>query len=248
MKVTFFGDWHKNNNYAFKALRRVAITEGIPDFYLHVGDFGIYPHSRFLAGVNHILKEQETEMWVVPGNHENYDYLATFEKDARGLIALGEKLFALPRGYHWNWAGVDFAALGGAFSIDRRWGIKNKHWWDDELITQEEFEKTLAIPNIDVLITHEGPWLPHRGVNWQLSRWEERMSKKQRDYLAQLIVKKNIKLNVHGHHHLHYTKKLRQCQVIGLSEDGKSINDNRFTLDLIEFKKSLAILEGNKNG
>lgn len=239
MKICFFGDWHKNNNYAYKALHRQRIQRGIPDKYVHLGDFGIYPNSRFLSSVNLLLQEQNTEMWVVPGNHENYDYLATFPQDERGLISLGSNLFALPRGYKWQWHGVRFAALGGAFSIDRPWGRKNVHWWDEELITEEEFQKTIAGDEaIDILVSHEAPWLSGAGIDWKLSRWQERTSKRQRDYIAKTIVQKQVKLNLHGHHHHRYSRMLGACEVQGLSEDGKSIEANSFVLDLEEFRKT----------
>lgn len=244
MKICFFGDWHRNNNYAYKALHRQRIQDGIPDRYVHLGDFGLYPNFRFLPSINKILSEQNVEMWVVPGNHENYDFIKQLPFDERGLQQVESNLFVIPRGHKWEWAGVRFGALGGAFSIDRRWGRKNVHWWEEELITHEDFQKTLAGDDIDIFVSHEAPWLPSLGIDWELSRWQERTSKRQRDYIARVILEKDVKLHLHGHHHHQYSKWLRNCEVRGLSEDGKSITGNKLVLDLDEFKKARLESEG----
>lgn len=242
-KIVFFGDWHGVGSYAEKTLYRTDRTLD-PDIYLHLGDFGFSTYGNYSNRVDTVLKNLGKELWVTPGNHENYDLLKSFPYDNRGLQQVGEKLFVIPRGYSWEWNKVRFASLGGAYSIDRPWRTLGKTYWLEEEITEEDFQKTLQNEDFQVLLSHEAPFFPPgRGddsLSYKLTRKEKRQSKKGRDKIARIIIEKNVKLNLHGHHHVKYERHLKNCRVIGLDCDGSSLDNNRFMLDLDDFKESLS--------
>lgn len=238
-EIVFFGDWHGNTRYAEKSLYRLDNARNLPDAYIHVGDFGFWRRYRFHHAVNEVLRRQDREMFVVLGNHEDYDYLEEItELDDRGFYHVLDNLFIVPRGHHWTWNDVTLVGMGGAYSIDRKWRSYRKSWWPQETIKQEDFEKTVAKP-ADILVTHEAPWLPQgkvKRLQW-LTRQEDRESKRGRDYVARAILETGAKLNVHGHHHVFYEKMLKKCRVVGLANDGHPYNTNSFRVNLEDFKR-----------
>ncbi len=242
--VVFFGDWHGNWKYALKALRALHEDGSSFTHYVHLGDFGLEDNSDHCFRVNQFMENLGKEMWIVPGNHENYGWLEAQPLDSRGLIVIANNLYAIPRGYRWEWAGVTFAGLGGAYSIDRRWRVKNKGWWPQEVITEEDFNRVVNGGQVDVLVTHDGPWLPPFSRNrfhW-LTRYDKRASKRNRDYIIKTILAINPKLTLHGHHHYAYIRKWGDHQIVGLGSDGFDYSLNRFVLDLSTFSKEGTIL------
>lgn len=239
--VTFFGDWHGAHRYTTKALYRMRNDNRLSDALVHVGDFGFSRHGRYENMVDEILKNLDREMIVVPGNHEDYDWLETLPYDDRGFQVVGERLFVAPRGHRWVWGGVTFGALGGAYSVDRRFRSKGRSWWPQEEITREDFEKTVAGGPLDVLVSHEAPWVPParsdgEKLPFTLSRSEERQSKKGRDFVARAVVETAPKLHVHGHWHRYYERMLRDTTVVGLDCDGAPFLWNSLTVNLEDLK------------
>lgn len=240
-KVIFFGDWHGVGKYTSKALYRLKNSGEIPDGLVHVGDFGFSTRDRYVNLVNTILKDLDREMLVVPGNHEDYDYLDALPFDDRGFQVASSNVFVVPRGHRWEWSGVTFAGLGGAYSVDRRFRSRGRSWWPQEEITEDDYLKTVAGGPVDVLVTHEAPWRPPTRsrdgeLPFSLSRKEERQSKKGRDLVARTIVATTPKLHVHGHWHRYYEKMFRDTTVVGLDRDGAPYLWNSLLVDLEDLK------------
>lgn len=240
-EVVFFGDWHGAGRYTEKAMYRLKNSGKVPDAFVHAGDFGFSKRDRYVNLVNTVLKVLDREMFVVPGNHEDYDYLDTLPLDDRGFQIAGSNLFVVPRGHRWEWGGVTFAGLGGAYSVDRRFRTLGKSWWPQEEITEEDYLKTVSGGHVDVLVTHEAPWRPpERGFDgklpFTLSRSEERQSKKGRDFVARALVATTPRLHVHGHWHRYYERMFRDTVVVGLDCDGAPYLHNALTVDLEDLK------------
>lgn len=244
---TAFGDWHENEGYALKALHTMAVEIQTPDVYLHVGDFGIFRPNQinFCKSVDDALVKQDREMWVTDGNHENHEYISMLPFDDRGLKVLGKNLFVLPRGYRWVWNDVRFASLGGAFSVNKHDLRKGIDWWAEETITQGDFIRAIeGEADVDILITHDSPVLPpgsneimpHDGL-YNLTEYEIEEADQNRQFIAEMVRIRNVKLNIHGHHHFRYNNTFEdRCKVIGLDKDNGPLEKNRVTINLENFK------------
>lgn len=175
MKIGILGDTHGNGNWTVFALwcfYKAGITKVI-----QVGDFGIYKQSaKFLKRVNATAELTGIEVYVVPGNHENWDYIA--ERLALGVNDEGwgnlrtGNLFLAPRVHSWEWDGVKFGSLSGAPSVDRAWrtadqrqlpnpnrvpGYYDLLWYPEEMPTWEHVEEFSKLGHLDVMVAHDAP-------------------------------------------------------------------------------------------
>jgi hypothetical protein len=177
--VGFAGDWHGTTPWALQRLQAFA-AEGVTHIY-HVGDFGLWPGvdgETFLRKVNKAATEHGQTLFVVPGNHENYDQIARMTADADGWLVLDlyPALKFAPRGHVWLDGEVRFAALGGAGSVDRNIRVEGKTWWPEEAITCENVDTLVSNvtahgwDRVDVLLTHDAPAGVHR-PGGQLPAW-----------------------------------------------------------------------------
>jgi hypothetical protein len=165
-KIGILGDTHMNRRWVLYALNKFY-REGITKI-IQVGDFGIYNHAAgqyFFKDVRVALERYGQTLYVVEGNHEDYDYLETFEVQGDGFRHLRHNILVPARGHRWEWDGVSFVALGGAPSVDRSWRIEDqrgtrKLWWAQEAITPEDVAKTIDGGYADVMIGHDAPFVP----------------------------------------------------------------------------------------
>jgi len=70
VKLLIFSDIHGNH----QALERLAATEA--DYYFAAGDLANW--SRGLEPCGEILKKRAANLYVIPGNHESADQIASF--------------------------------------------------------------------------------------------------------------------------------------------------------------------------
>lgn len=243
MLIGFFGDWHGNTHYAQRILHRISLNEKMtkPDIYIHVGDFGFFNDNqgkKFVKVVEEELAKQDREMWVVLGNHEDYHLTATYPFDERGLQKVSDHLYIVPRGYAWEWNKVKFGALGGAYSVDRKWRKLNESYWLEEEITEADYLKTMENGPYHVLVTHDTAFLPNEKPSEFVSEADELASAVSRRYVKDVLLNHQVKLNIHGHHHKFYEKEILngQTHVVGLACDGSPFDKNYYVLDLDLFK------------
>lgn len=133
---------------------------------LSVGDLGI-DAGHFTKRIDLTLRARDQYLLVTPGNHEDYDRLADAPRDAAGMIVLGQRLRALPRGYRWSMGGLAFGSLGGATSVHTWMGA-----WHPEHIQHDDVAHLLrsprartgetdiartTLPRLDVVVAHEVP-------------------------------------------------------------------------------------------
>lgn len=253
VKVTFAlaGDWHGDTQWAVAVIHRLA-GEGVTTIY-QLGDFGLFPGPsgrKYLDKVAKACNESGVRLVVVPGNHDDYNRIATMHLDTEGWLKfpnpLYDNIFFAPRGHTWIESDYRFAALGGAGSVDRNLRVEGKSWWPGEEITQEDCNtlvKNVADrgwDRLDVLLTHEAPAGPRLqsmfdGYNrpaWftieiEHACWTQRL--RMRDAVD--IVKPY--LNVHGHWHykskhvisgVDSTRTDYECTVMGLANEGSLAN------------------------
>ena len=164
----FAGDWHGDGYWADAVIRELA-KRGIKRIY-QLGDFGLMPGpegKKYLLTLAKALLETNMKLYIVLGNHDDYDRVATMKPDKDGWLKLSDPAYAsmyfAPRGHTWQESGLNFAALGGANSVDRLLRVEGVSWWPGEEITEEDCETLISnVKNrkwerVDVLLTHEAP-------------------------------------------------------------------------------------------
>lgn len=168
MKIGILGDTHMQTNWTLFALWKMH-KEGITKC-IQVGDFGIsqtHAGARFLDAVNAAATQYGIDLYVIPGNHEDWVWINELTGDERQVWAnLRPNIYLAPRGIRWEWDGVTFVALGGAPSIDRAWRVEDQKyikdpkqhlWFPGEMITWEDVEYVAAGGHADVMIGHDAP-------------------------------------------------------------------------------------------
>lgn len=220
MRVLAVGDIHGNDRF-FARMCKEAVEQGCEGL-LNVGDFGFWEHyeegKSFLKWVERQLTEKDLWCWWLDGNHENHPLLwKTYGHDPHSIVQMRDHLFYLPRGYRWEWDGLKFLAVGGAYSVDKDDRVPGKSWWPTECIRDQDVEFAVSgsyKPNsphlepVDVLFSHDCPW----GVDIPTLRAYQKnifpRSKENREKLERVVKATRPKLVVHGHYHDSYSDRL----------------------------------------
>lgn len=258
MKIGILGDTHGSAHTILAALRKF-FSDDI-DTIIQVGDFGFWPGkhgSTFLAYVNTLLGKNGQTMYVVPGNHEDYDQIKNFPIREDGWAVAREHILVAPRGHHWTWDGRTFLALGGAPSVDRAWRVQGqrmgqgKLWWPEEDITQEDIDKTIAVGHVDVMVAHDAPYgvlqVEKHIFGNPLGFYEDdlKYALAGRNKMAYVVDMIRPKLFFHGHYHTKIDDKLtifneasRRYDVVrvkGLAADGSPASQGILDLETLKF-------------
>lgn len=239
MKVAFAGDWHGNGYWAREAIKYAA--EQGAEIIVHLGDFG-YDFTRdYRQTVEAALRRAGLTLQFVDGNHENFPKLyGDWSIGDDGRREISPRVHHLPRGYRWEWDGVKFLALGGAFSVDRRWRELGTSWWTEETITEEDMQRCMADGETDILISHDTPagyaipgtagnvsWIPHDALE---------QAYEHRRRLAEVVDVVAPKVIFHGHYHSAYQRRVEYgygpASIYGLDCDGSSLRTNIQVVDL----------------
>lgn len=244
--VGFAGDWHGNLPWANRALSFFA-REGVTRIY-HVGDFGLWPDragKRYLLELHAAAVRNDQELFIVLGNHEDYDRVAYMRTDEDGWLYLKNypRFRFAPRGHVWLDGDTRMGALGGAGSIDRNLRTEGTSWWPGEEITEADCHALVTNvaaqdwDRLDVLLTHEAPaGLRRLGLQprpvWitpevEHDCWTQRV--RLRDAVDQV---RPLTL-IHGHWHEWHNDKIEgstpdgidyETEVYGLTCDGMPRN------------------------
>lgn len=213
--VAFIGDVHMEAQATITALK-YASNWHHADVAVQVGDFGWNLDAKFLKAVEEYLQIKNMYLFYLPGNHEDYNKLYSYPLDEFGTRPITERIINLPRGFRWNWNGVDYMALGGAHSIDklyRKTGGPNQTWWPQERITDEEAAYASREGNVDIMLTHDCP----TGINipgitkGDTTYWPKVMvdeSNASRDTVRRVVDAVRPKRLICGHYHVRHTDKL----------------------------------------
>lgn len=248
--VGLAGDWHANLPWALRALEEFANAD--IDTVYQVGDFGVWPGARghrYLSSVNATCERLGIDLFVVPGNHEDYAQINAWPVDEAGWIIHPDlpMIRYAPRGHVWTDSGVSFGALGGAISIDKMLRIEGQTWWPEEDLTADEVERFIAnaaaLPNrLDVMLTHDAPSGVRRGgvTPSYLSPEIEHQARKFRLMLRDAADGAAPRWLVHGHWHMFVRDEFQglsmrnseyETQVLGLHMDDHE--GNAVSADLI---------------
>lgn len=142
--------------------RHIAHNDEKNIAYIQVGDFGIgfygidEEHNR-LKQLNSILNDNESDLYVMRGNHDDP---AWFKDDGNNKISdikLGLNRIVFVSDYTViNIDGENILFVGGAISIDRIPRRKDDSWFVDEEFFLDR-EKLQSLEGIDRVVTHTCP-------------------------------------------------------------------------------------------
>lgn len=216
--VGLAGDWHGNTRWAVSCLKMFSDAD-IKTVY-QVGDFGLWPGARGAAYLSYVLGACEKlgmTLWIVPGNHEDYDQIVDPEDPEGGterqVLGSGDgwEVAVLPRGYGWEFGGRKFVALGGAPSIDYQMRTEGASWWPAEMIRESDLERLPRSEGADVMLTHDAPDGGTEAVQKiintppHLSMWSEsglRYAREGRMLMNRAVEIVKPAVFVHGHMHV----------------------------------------------
>jgi Icc-related predicted phosphoesterase len=242
MRILVVGDVHGNTVFMRSAIERASVR-GI-NTILQVGDFGYWPHTKsgenFLKDLERFAAERNVTVWWIDGNHENHEWLGLKHRSEDGTVKISEHCRYLPRGHRWEWNGVHFGALGGAFSIDWRARVPMVSWWPQEVVHLRDVDRLGSDP-LDVLVTHDHPAGFDLPTDFSLRPADQAVSDEQRLLLREALDQTNPSLLLHGHWHHRHTTQLRRenaptvlVEGLGCDSDGE---DAFLELDLAHLIK-----------
>lgn len=237
-RIAFVADWHGSASWGVSAIEYAA--EHGADVILHLGDFGYRFESRFLRALTAALNRADMPLLFIDGNHESYPTLLRYPIRGNGLRQLTDRIWHLPRGFRWDWAGRRFLALGGAHSVDRPWRTPQVSWWPQETITTAEAEHAIAGGVADVLLSHDCPdGVDIPGLRPDRFPAAEIRAADQHRRVLRAVVDEVRPLAVwHGHYHQAYERIVDfgwgPMSVRGLDCDGTSMAANVTVIDLAD--------------
>lgn len=220
------GDIHGKYNEVLIFINKYDIKNAA---ILILGDFGIgfkHPLAEIskLNKFNTKLKESNTTVFVVRGNHDDPSYFYC-EKYNTSHIKFVSDYSVL------NINDMNILCVGGAVSIDRTSRKKytegyGRDWWFDEIF-KLDLEKIKTLKNIDVVITHSSPSFAYPYIKKDFDEWLEKdeylktdIESERNDIAAlynNLIENNNIKKWYYGHFHSHNEMCYDNTQFICLS-------------------------------
>jgi len=217
MRILLVGDTHANQMAMSLALNHAVHIQA--DAIFQVGDFGYWPrieHGRnFLESTSRAAVEADIPVYWIDGNHEDFQELhSNFGQYSNEPVKIRDHVYWLPRGCVVEWEGVRIMGFGGGASIDRATRTLGHSWFLEEMITDEDVERTQPV---DIIISHDAPLFPlKRGVAMEDSEF-------CRQQMRRVVNKCQPELLVHGHYHVyHDTPAMREggyTRVIGLGCD-----------------------------
>jgi predicted phosphodiesterase len=237
VKIAYAGDWHGNYRWARLAIEYAADLGA--ETILHLGDYGYDFSPDFRTSLEASLRRTNLTLQFVDGNHEDFTWLYKQPIGEDGRRQISEHVHHLPRGYRWEWDGVRFLAMGGAYSVDRRWRQLGVSWWSEEVITEEEIERAQAGGETDIMISHDVPQgVQVPGLNSsQWPRLEILRAEEHREQLRKVTDVAKPREVWHGHYHICYDRKVDlgygPVLVHGLSMDATDLALNMAVIELV---------------
>jgi hypothetical protein len=212
------------------------------DRIVQAGDFGYWEHTdkghQFLGRLNSKLEKAGLKIHWIDGNHENHTVLRLnygpggnrHLPTPEGFWEIRPNINYIPRGTRWEWGGVSFLGIGGAYSIDKEYRTEGVSWWPEEMVTDAEVDAAVSGGQVDVVVSHDVPLFvdltPHlMGVGitrpW---KWDEN-SLRNRKQLSTVFDGVTPKRWYHGHYHLRYTESVDMCRFVGLAANINQFGD-----------------------
>lgn len=237
--VMVAGDWHGNQKYALRAIK-YAKNQGA-EVIVQVGDFGVWSPYGYIKTLGDAAERAGIILMFIDGNHEDFDWLLDQPIDDDGIRRLHSHVWHLPRGFRWEWCGVRFLALGGAYSVDKVYRTEGVSWWPQEKITVSDMYKSIEGGEVDVMFTHDCPDKVHLPLHHKMHLpYDVQMeANAHRSALGMVVSEVNPKFLFHGHYHVNHinvreNEGNRDCNIYGLDMDGNPFPENMMMINIPE--------------
>jgi hypothetical protein len=140
-------------------------TEGLTkkDYLIICGDFGgVWDKGKNDKFIQSFLNKQPYTTLFVDGNHERMPEINKYPIhlwNGGKIHKISKSIYHLMRGQIFTIENKKFFTMGGAYSIDRKYRVKNVSWWEDELPNQKEYDEAILNLNnnnwkVDYVLTH----------------------------------------------------------------------------------------------
>lgn len=210
-RIGIAGDWHGDIPWIIAALKQFK-KEGITEIY-HVGDFGFWPGrdgQKFLKTVTRQLALYGQQIYVTPGNHEDYPQMNAVDVSVDGLAWITDRIAIMPRGFRWAVGETTFVSLGGAPSINYEDLAAGISWWPEEAVTMGDVYRLGEGGHADIMITHDAPnGIPLLDALMSANRkdWSAnglQYADQGRSLMDQAVSIVKPEILFHGHYHYDY--------------------------------------------
>ena len=248
-KIGLAGDWHGNAQWARHALQTFH-QHGIVTVF-QLGDFGLgWPkHGQaFLEWVNTHCELLDIDLYIVPGNHENWEYINALEFE-NGRCWIASHVCVMERNARFEIDGRSFLALGGAPSIDFPHRTEGLSWWREEALTLRDVERAAEEGHVDVMLAHDAPDESTAKVDRIVATpggWSEEglaYAKEGRELMNIAFAGVEPKVFAHGHFHVADEAERGGTQFLALGQDG--MYGNTIALDLEDLSHEwIELLDG----
>jgi hypothetical protein len=237
MYVMLLGDTHASLNHW-----QIAIGQCIRwqnqgqdlNKIFQLGDFG-YWSDDYIKKLNRMAGRANVTAYWLDGNHENFNkldqFLETAEFDNEGFAIMADNVRYSPRGHRWEWDGVSFMSIGGAFSIDYDSRIEGVDWFPQEMIKESDIEKA-GTEHVDVLLSHDAPGHVDLNMHWMINNhptwhWkQDTQSILNKNRLHQIVMNTTPYWHIHGHLHMRYMDDFFEVDGHRVRVDGLDCNYN----------------------
>jgi hypothetical protein len=179
-----------------------------------------------------LTQETGISFYWVDGNHEDHHAMKSLVPNADGFCPVtyqysddpdDVRLFYIPRGHTWEWDGVKFMGLGGAYSVDKMYREIGRDYFLEETITDRDVARAIANGPADVLLTHDTPGLSTKLADllWAHGRGYkiDPDAEHNRAQLNKVVAGVGPRYLFHGHYHIDYTEILGDLTIRGLGCD-----------------------------
>ncbi|MGW8178407.1 MAG: metallophosphoesterase family protein [bacterium] len=228
------GDTHadvKHVEYLFRTAQRTGC-----DTIFVLGDFGYWPRTKggreFLDKIHYLTFLNDISLYWLDGNHEDHDSLDQMVDGWESFFAMplgdagyNERFIYIPRACRWEWDGLSFMAMGGAFSVDRCNRTLGESWFKQEMISDDNVRAaTWNDLGVDVMFAHDVPSrVPILDQLWIRKSLRFKVlpeAQHSRDQLEQIVNVVHPDVYIHGHYHLDYSCRVDGTYFRGLDCNG----------------------------
>lgn len=236
-RVAYVGDTHGNGWSMRRAICHAA--EHDTRLIIQLGDFGIWPGTdgqKYLRKVTEVAERNDVTVAFIDGNHEDFPQLYSHPVSDDGLRWVTDRIVHIPRASRWEWHGQQYAALGGAVSVDKKGRKEGKTWWAEEAVTDDNLADLAAGGPCDILFTHDAPTgvdipgIQHRVPPPQIPTWIDladlEAAWNHRDRILEAVRTVEPHTLWHGHYHVRYSDTVHlhgmphPLRIEGMSWDG----------------------------
>lgn len=246
-RVVIAGDWHRHYK-AHHAIQVIKYAHKIgADGIIHVGDLGYnFNHhtntdnENFEKPLREALEKFDMFMVWVDGNHDNHEWLQNLPIREDGFVQtdIDGRIFWAPRAHRWEWFGIRFASMGGAYSINEHKLTEGVNLYKKLEEVKESDVNKLGNGKVDVLLTHDVPYGVPVYEQVKISRHTYSKAVKSRFLLREAVenTKPEHVFSGHWHQKLDYdltrnVDGITTCHVL----DREYSKDNIVILDLHDF-------------